>query len=383
MDWNTFWNSIVDFFNNHGLSILWGVLTLILGWIIVKICLRITQKCLSKTKLSQTIQGFINSILKVILYVVLIMIVLQAFGIPITGLATMLATAGVAISLALKDSLSNVASGMILITTKPFEKGDYVVIGSGKEGTVKKIDIMSTQIVTPDNKLITLPNNLVLNNAMVNFSGEGKRRIDMFFEVAYNNDLNKVRQIAMDVCHSNGKIMLDPAPELHLREYKDNNLSLFLTCWTSAPYWEIYYYIMENMFNEFAKNDIKIDYNQVEVRMRTDNVSIPYNKKALPKRVEIEKPTEHDTFNMFDIESYKNLQTKNKQKHIKNLEKKRQKLDKQLAKLKATQPLAHKDMLVTNKSVMIKNKKKVVKITKKTKFSNKKSVTKAEINENN
>lgn len=355
MDWNAIWNSIVDYFKTNGLTIVYAILVFIIGLIVIKIVLRIVKKMMSKSRLERITQSFIISILKVILYVILIFAVLQVLGIPLTGLTAVLATAGAAIALSLKDSLSNVASGMILISNKPFKQGDYVKIGSD-EGTVNSITIMTTEIITTDNKKIIFPNSTILTQSITNFSSQGSRRHEILFDVAYETDLELAKKIILDVCHSNGKISLTPAPEVNLKYFSESNLQLFLTCWSKAPYWEIYYYIMDNVYNEFKRNNISIAYNQVEVRMRTDTPVAPYRKKALPKRVEPKPEQDTSEFNLFDIQSFEELQKRTKQRKIKNLQKKRKQLDQELAKLTANLPASRKKHLIENKSYIFKNK---------------------------
>lgn len=370
MDWDTIWQSIVDFFKNDGMAIIYALLVFLFGYIIVRIILKVVRNILSKSKMERITQGFIISILKTLLYVVLILAILQTLGVPITGLTAALATAGAAIALSLKDSLSNIASGMIIISNKPFNQGDYVQIGS-LEGTVNSIKIMTTELITTDNKKVVLPNSNILNANIVNYSARGSRRQEIYFDVSYDTDLEVAKKIILDVCHSNGKIMLDPAPEVHLKYFGDSNLQLFLTCWSKAPYWEIYYYIVDNVFNEFKRNNISIAYNQIEVRMRTDTPPTPYRKKALPKRVE-PKPVASEEFSIFDIESFSEFQNKSKQYKIKKLEKKRKQLDESLQKLKADLPTARISKLISDKSIMFKNKRNVVKSKSTIKYNSKK-----------
>ena len=358
MEWNEIWNNIVNFCTTHGLVILNAIIAFLLGVIVIKIIFKIMIHFMSKSKLAPITQTFLKSVLKIVLYVLLVFIVLQILGVPITGLATVLATAGVAISLALKDSLSNVAYGLILISTKPFYQGDYVAIG-GQEGTVKAINIMSTQIITTDNKKVIIPNATVYSSAIVNFSARGSRRMEMLFDVAYDTDIEKAQKIMIDVCKANGKIMLNPEPEAHLKYFKDDNISLFLTCWTKGPYWEIYFYLMDNVYNEFKRNGIKINYKQVEVRMRDDEVDMPYRKEKLPKRKEIKEDNEKLT--LFDSKSLKELKNKAKRKRMKYLEEKKKKLEKELSILREQTISPETSQYTDNKQVVIKNPARVVK----------------------
>ncbi len=354
MNWDEIWNSIATFFTEKGLYILGAIATLIIGYFVLKIVFSIIKKALSKSKMATITQGFLLSVIKVLMYVMLFVVVLQVLGIPMTGFATVLVTAGAAIALALKDSLSNIAYGLILISTKPFYQGDFVEIG-GKEGTVKEIKIMSTQIITTDNKKVIIPNSTVYSSAIVNYSARGSRRMEMLFDISYKADVELAKKIMLDVCNSNGKIMLDPAPAVNLKYFKDSNITLFLTCWTKAPYWEIYFYLNDNIFNEFKRNNISIDYNQVEVRMLSDNTPAPYRKEALPKRVEVNTEVETKHFNIFDLDSFKDLQKGNKKARLKKLEAKQNRLEKKINKLKTNSSAPQiKQMIAENTLVIYK-----------------------------
>ncbi len=360
MDWNTIWTNIVNFFTTNGLQLLYAILVLIVGLIAIKLINKLVAKLLLKTKLERIAQGFIRSIIKVLLYVVLIFAVLQMFGIPITGLVTVLATAGAAIALSLKDSLSNVACGMIIITNKPFKQNDYIQIDD-LEGTVKSIKIMNTELITTDNKTIVIPNSTIMSSEVINYSTQGSRRLEMYFDVAYETDINLAKKVILDVCHSNGNIILTPEPTVNLKYFKDSGMSLFLTCWTKAPYWDVYFYIMEHVYNEFKRNGISLSYSSIEVRMRNDDVVLPYDKAPLPKRVEPKPEPKVETPKLLEIGAFDKLHKQSKQKKIKNLEKKRNQLNSQITKLKADLPATRIGKFIEFNSIVLKNKKQISK----------------------
>lgn len=279
-------NFFMDLFLNKGVQVLWAIAAILIGLIIIKLALKIINKTLSKSKMDKITVSFILSILKFLAYLVLILIVAQIVGIPVTGLVALLTTASLAVGLALQDSLSNLANGIILITTKPFHEGDYVEIG-GVSGSVKAIKMLTTSIITPDNKLITLPNSKIVTSEIINYNTLGRRRVDFTFGVAYESDVRLVRDIIMNVINSNGKILLDPAPAVDLKTLNDSSIDFFARCWCdSEDYWDVYYYVIQNVFNEFNKAGISIPYNQVEVRLRNDNVTMPFDSAKLPERVE-------------------------------------------------------------------------------------------------
>lgn len=355
MDWDTIWSAICDFFVNSGPRILLAILTFVLGMIAIKIVQKLINRWLKKSNVESTTRGFLNSAIKIVLYVLLILLILQELGIPITGFAAVLTTAGVAVALALKDSLANVAYGMILVTSKPFKQGDYVKIGN-VEGTVRSIEIMATEIISIDNKLVTIPNKIVYSSAMYNYTGLKKRRMDMYFTVAYNTDIEKVRKVAKAVCHSNGYILLEPAPEVHIHAYDGSNMTLFMTCWTTGKYWDIYYYLMDNMYNELARSGITANYNQMQVVMKNADEEITFIKRPLPKRVE-PKPLDVDDFNLFDIETYNDLGDKIKHRKLTKLRKQRKLIESELNDLERNLPSAKVASLVRTNSIILKSRK--------------------------
>ncbi len=289
------WNTVKDFFVgiatnqtviDFALRIMWALLAFVIGYILIKILYNFINKTLSKTKMDKITISFLLSILKFVAYLVLILIVADILGFAVTGVVALLGTAGLTIGLALQDSLSNLANGIVIITTKPFKEGDFVEIG-GVSGTVKSIAMLTTTIVTTDNKVIIIPNSKIVTTEIINYNALGRRRVDFTFGVAYESDVNLVRQIILDVINSNGKVYNEPAPFVSLKTLNESSIDFFANCWVDAEdYWNVYYYVTQNVFNEFNRHGISVPYNQVEVRLRNDEVVMPYNKEKLPERVE-------------------------------------------------------------------------------------------------
>lgn len=286
MDWNGIWNSIVNFFSNNVWNIVKFFAILILGYFACKLIIKLVRKILSKTKLEQLTQKFFMSALKVFVWVIYVMTLLKVIGVDLTGVVAALAACAVAVGLALENSLSNLASGLILVSSKMINCGDYIAV-NGVEGTVDNIGLLETCIRTVDNKTIYIPNSAMVNNSLTNYSTQKTRRLDFDFDVDYATDINKAKQVVLNVLNSNGKIRLDPAPTCRLKTLKDSSLSLFTTCWVdSEDYWDVFYYVTDRVFDEFKKNNIDIPFNQLEVRLRNDEVVSPVYSDSLPKRVE-------------------------------------------------------------------------------------------------
>ena len=295
MDWNGIWTTISDFFTNNAWNIVAFFAALIFGIVIIKILVIVVKKILSRTKIEEVAANFILAIVKFLLWLILILILLSIIGVQITGIITALSAAILAVGMALQGNISNIANGIIIVATKMFKKGDYIIVGD-KEGSIVEINFLFTTIYTPDNKKITIPNSTIVNSAVVNAGANPKRRVNFTFPVAYESDVDLVKKIVIDVMNSNGKIYLDPAPFCKLKEFNDSSIDFFANCWCdSGDYWDVYYYVMENVFNEFKRHGISIPFAQVEVRERKDDVKMPYREEPLPDRVEKERPMQAES----------------------------------------------------------------------------------------
>lgn len=272
------WNAIVNFFTKmgdelesfigqFGWKIVSGLITIILGFILIKIIKKIIKKLLYKSKIDKTALAFILSVITAILYIMYIYIVAYTLGIPMDSFVAIIASCGVAIGLALKDSLSNIANGLLLIINKPFEVGNYVKI-NGEEGTVRAIKLTTTEIVTPDNKIINVPNNSVTGSSIVNFNAFDTRRLDFTFSAAYGTDLEKVKALLIKIATEHPQVLKDPAPQSRLALQNASSLDFMLRVWVkAADYWNVKFDITETVINEFAKNKIEIPYNKLDVNL--------------------------------------------------------------------------------------------------------------------
>ena len=237
MDWEKIKNAVTSFLSDGGLKILKALLVFIVGFILIKLVMKIVKSIFSKTSMEKITQSFLLSIIKFVLNLILIITVLQSLGIATTGLIALISAAGLAVSLALQNSLSNLANGVVIITTKPFREGDYVSI-NGVEGSVKNIKMLTTSIVTADNKMVVLPNSSIVTNEVVNYNALKTRKVTFAFDVDYASDINQVKQIILDVMTSNGKVRLEPAPFVALKTLKDSSLGFTASCWVDCEvYW--------------------------------------------------------------------------------------------------------------------------------------------------
>lgn len=249
-------------------SIVLALVVLIAGFIIIKICMKIAEKALGKTRLDPSIHKFILSVLKYAFYVVLLVIVLSCLKIPTAPLVTVLGAIGAAAALALQGSLSNVAAGFLILVNQPFKRGDFVDT-NGYSGIVDAIDITSTTLQTVDNRTVILPNSSVLNSAIVNNTSERIRRIDVSFGIAYSADIAKAKEVIKDVCRKNQYVLDKPEVFVGVADHGDSAVTLDLWAWVDTPnYLTAKYELKEQVKLAFDENGIEIPFPQVDVHMK-------------------------------------------------------------------------------------------------------------------
>ncbi len=257
------WNSII-----HGIpTIILAIVVLLLGLIICKLVLKVLSKGLDRTRLDLTVNNFVKQCCKIVLYVLLVTIVLSVLGIPATSIITVIGTAGVAIGLALQDSLSNVAGGIMLLINKPFKIGDYIMV-SGVSGTVKQITILYTRLDSDSNQAIFIPNGQVSGAVVTNNNTNGTRRVDLKFSISYEDDYQKAREIILQVLSRNEKILTDPAPTVRMIEHAASSINIAVRPWCkAADYWEVYFSVMEEIRAAFIAGGISIPFDQLDVHV--------------------------------------------------------------------------------------------------------------------
>lgn len=287
MDWAGIWNSIKAFFSNNVWNIVAFFAVLFIGIVVVKLVLNLIRRLLDASKMEKVTQSFLYKIIKFVLWLVFIMILLSMLGISMTGLVTAISACVLAIGMALQNNIANLANGMVIITSKIFKKGDFIEV-DGVSGSVDDINFLFTTITTTDNKRVTLPNSAIVDGAMTNYGANPTRRVDFTFSVAYESDVELVKKVIVDVIKSNGKVRLqDKQPFCRLKKLNTSSLDFFANCWVDAEdYWDVFYYVTENVYNEFKRNGIKVPYTQYEVRQRTDDVKMPVIEAPLQDRVE-------------------------------------------------------------------------------------------------
>lgn len=248
-------------------TVFFAIILYLVGKIAVKIIMKLTDKAMGRSRIDETAQGFLKSLLSITLTAFVIVIALSALGIPMTSIVTVIGTAGVAIGLALQNSLSNVAGGFIILFTKPFSKGDYIVT-NGIEGVVEDIKILSTGLKTPDNKVIFIPNGMVSGGTITNYSREEKRRVDLTFGISYESNLKQAVSVIRDVINSHELVLKSEEIFVRLSDLADSALVITVRVWTkTADYWTVHFDLIEQVKNALDENGIEIPYSKLDVHI--------------------------------------------------------------------------------------------------------------------
>ncbi len=248
-------------------NILGAVIILIIGLILVKILAAILRKALMRTRLDESVHKFIINVMKVVMYIVITVAILGKLNVPTAPLVTVLGAAGAAIALALKDSLGNIAGGVLILANKLFKKGDVIDV-SGTEGMVDSIDLFVTTLKTYDNKVVTIPNGTVTTSVIVNYSKEEMRRVDCVFSVAYDTDIAKAKDVLLAIADQCPDALDTPPPVVGVNQHQASSIDLDLKVWCeTSKYFDVRYYLEEEVKTAFDKADITIPYPRMDVRV--------------------------------------------------------------------------------------------------------------------
>ncbi len=248
-----------------GISIVAALLILGIGWGIVSSISKKLKTGKYGKKMDPTVRNFVANFCNIGLKIVLVVTVVVIMGVPEASIAAVLASAGVTIGLALQGGLSNIASGIILLITRPFSIGDFVTV-AGESGTVTDINIYYTTILTPDNKTITVPNSAASTSNITNFSIENKRRIAIDVLVAYGTDTELVKSTLLEIANSNDKVLRDPAPEAVLTTLGDRGISFSLRMWVdNSDFWNVTFAANEAVKASFEEKGISVPKTQINL----------------------------------------------------------------------------------------------------------------------
>ena len=249
------------------------VLTLLIGYITVNIIKRVCKKILSRTKLDISLQHFLCQIVSSFLFILVLLSALSSVGVSTTGLVATLSAGVVGIAVALKDSLGNIAGGILLLLSPRFTTGDYIEV-DGSEGTVEKIDLLHTTVLSADKKHISIPNGLLLNSHITNYTHEPYRRIEIIFSVAYDTDIELAKSVILETVTDINHVSQNPEkPFARVKNFGSSGIDIACRVWCEPSfYWDVYFDINEKVKESFDKHNIVIPYNQLDVNIKSENI---------------------------------------------------------------------------------------------------------------
>lgn len=253
---------------------LWRILTAVLilavGIRVVKIFRNILKKTFDRTNLEENVNKFLLSVVNACMYALVIFIAAEKLGVPSASIVALMGSAGVAIGLSLKESLSNVAGGILIMITRPFVLQDYIVCGD-VEGTVQDIGLVYTSLVTVDNRKITIPNGTVANATVINVTAQDKRQLDLEVNIDYTSDLKQAKEILLDILENHPQIIQEDGTRVFVKQLGENAVILGIRGWIlREEYWPARWDIIEAIKIRFDEEGIVIPYQQITVHRKED-----------------------------------------------------------------------------------------------------------------
>ncbi len=249
-------------------SLLSAILIFLVAWIVIKIIMKTVDKLLARSrKIDGALINLVRNVINVLLWIIAIIIVANALGIDTASLVALLSVAGLALSLAVQNVMSNLFSGITLLITKPFAAGDFVEV-AGKTGTIKAVGLFYTTMDTLDNIAVSIPNGDVTASTINNYSREPLRRVDQYFCASYDEDTEKVKAALLEAIGEDEKILQDPAPFVRLFSYEGSSVKYVTRVWCrNADYWDVFFGMNERVRESFKRNDVKMSYEHVNVHI--------------------------------------------------------------------------------------------------------------------
>ena len=261
---------LIDWGINAGERIIGAIIVFVVGRFIISFLNKLINKLLSKRKIDPSIKTFVRSLSNILLTILLIVAVVSKLGVETTSCAALLASAGVAIGMALSGNLQNFAGGLIILLLRPYKVGDLIE-SQGITGTVREIQIFHTILTTADNKVIYIPNGALSSGTVTNYSREATRRIEWIVGVEYGEDFEKVKKTIEDILAADGRILTDPAPTIALHALDASSVNVVTRVWVNAAdYWDVYFNINKQIYAVFNREGIGFPFPQLTIHQAKD-----------------------------------------------------------------------------------------------------------------
>ena len=260
---------------SFGLRLLFAVIVFLVGARFIKLLRKFIRRSMERAGADVGLMQFLDSLLKVIFYFVLIMLIASGFGVDTTSVMALVGSAGLTIGLAFQGSLSNFAGGVLLLLIKPFKVGDYIIyVADNLEGTVTEVQMFYTTLLTADNRRVVIPNGVLSNNSLVNVTAQDKRRLDIDVGIGYDSDLKLAKELCEKLLNQEEKILDDQEHIVVVDSLADSAVMLKLRFWVRPEdYWNTKWRMTENVKILFDENGIEIPFNQVDVNIKSAGAS--------------------------------------------------------------------------------------------------------------
>jgi len=256
----------------YGLKIVFAIIILIIGRWVARLFSKLIQRVMKKQDVDETLRSFAGNMIYYALLTFVVLAALGQLGIQTTSFIAVIGAAGLAIGLALQGSLANFASGFLMIMFRPFKVGDLIE-GAGVMGTVESLQIFTTQLRTPDNKKIIVPNASLTGDNIINWSATGTRRVDMVFGIGYDDDIDKAKQLIAEILAADERVLQDPAPQVAVSELADSSVNFVARPWAkTGDYWGVFFDTTEAVKKRFDAEGISIPYPQSDVHLYQQTV---------------------------------------------------------------------------------------------------------------
>ena len=263
--WDQVINQLINWSLDAGKHILVAIIVYVIGHYLIKLLNYLLSRFLERRKIEISVQTFVKSFVGILLQVLLIITVVSALGVNTTSFAALLASFGVAIGMALSGNLQNFAGGIIILFLKPYKVGDWVE-AQGTAGTVQAIQIFHTILLTADGKLIYVPNGAMSSGTITNYTLTPSRRVEWIIGIEYGEDVEKARQIVLDILKADERVSKDPAPMVVLSQLNNSSVDMTIRCWTAnEAYWDVLFDTREKIYNAFNAASISFPFPQVTV----------------------------------------------------------------------------------------------------------------------
>ncbi len=266
--WDTFVTAIVAFLPR----LLIALVILLVAFLVAKLVAKPIKIMLARTHLDNVAIKYIVRVLKISVWVLALMMAMDVIGIPVSSLLTLLAAVGAAVALAIKDNLANLASGVVLLFTKPFKAGDFIELEGGESGVIREIEIMHTYLDTPGNMRVAIPNTQMMTATIINYSAHEERRQDLCFSIGYGDDLTAARALLLDLANTHPLVLHEPEePAVYVKEQGESAIVLLLRVWSkNEDYWPLQFDLLEKVKLLFDEHGISIPFPQMDVHVKRE-----------------------------------------------------------------------------------------------------------------